>query len=467
MATKTKEDISLVAHLLRRAGFGASYDQLETYAAQGYEDAVEELLYPENQPQLDEDLLMRLNLGWQAPQTPHQQRTYWFYKMINSKRPLEEKVALFWHSVLCTGNAKLEQPRSMRDTVDLFRRFGLDSFRDLLLKVAQDPGMVYYLDNYISHKGAINENWGRELLELFSMGVGNYSEDDVKQAARAFTGWTNAPTLPPNPYGRAERFEFRYDTTAHDDGEKVFLGQKGRLNGEDIVDIICQQPATALFLARQMYSFFVADEAPVPQWANTPPRDPEAINVLATAYFDSHYDIRSMLRVIFKSDFFKKALFQKVKSPAEVVVGTVKLAKDFTSPSPDLIDIVNLCGYMGQVLYDPPSVEGWHTGQEWIDSGTLVERVNFLASQLGDPTKPGVREISQRLRARGQFFSPEEMVDGCVEQLSSVGLSEETKRTLIELAERGGPINTGTQEFTTKIAAVLALIVATKEYQLN
>ena len=127
--------------------------------------------------------------------------TNWFYRMINTPRPLEEKVALFWHSVLCTGQAKVDHGRAMALTVDLFRRVGLGSFRDLLLALAQDPGMIYYLDNCMSHKGAVNENWGRELLELFSIGVGNYIEDDVKEASRAFTGWTGTPTLPPVPLG--------------------------------------------------------------------------------------------------------------------------------------------------------------------------------------------------------------------------------------------------------------------------
>ena len=463
----SKEDLALMGHLFRRAGFGATYDQLEIYAAKGYEATVEELLHPESQPPLEEDVLFRFNMGWQTCPAGVQQMTYWFYKLINTKRPLEEKVALFWHSVLCTGFAKVEDSRAMGVTVDLFRRCGMGSFKDLLVKTALDPGMIYYLDNCMSHKGAINENWGRELLELFSMGVGNYSEQDVKEASRAFTGWSNAPTFPSEPWGRAERLDFLYDPTDHDDGEKVFLGQNGRLNGEDIVDIICQQPATARFLARQMYNFFVADESPVPQWNNTPPRHPEAIEILAKVYFDSHYDIGSMLRVLFNSDFFKNARFHKVKSPTEIVVGTVRLAKDFTFPSPGLFDVVMQCQYMGQELYDPPSVEGWHTGQEWIDSGTLMERVNFLAGELADVTKPGVREIAQRLSARGRSLSPEELVDGCVEQLGGVGLPEETRKTLIEFARRGGQIGAGAEEFTTRTAAMLGVIVATKEYQLN
>ena len=467
MGVATQEDIALMAHLFRRAGFGASYDQLESYADKGYQATVDELLHPESQPALEEDLLLRLELGWCSRPGIENEVTYWFYKLINSGRPLEEKVALFWHSVLCTGNAKVDHGSQMGVTVDLFRHYGMGSFRDLVARLAQDPGMVYYLDNNMSHNGAINENWGRELLELFSMGVGNYTEADVKEASRAFTGWTVAPTFPYIPYGRVHSWDFQYDLTDHDDKNKTFQGEEGRFNGEDIVDIICRQPATARFVARQMYNFFVADEAPVPQWGDTPPRDPEAIDALVRAYFDSHYDVRSMLRVLFNSGFFKDARFQKVKSPTEVVVSTVKLAKDLTFPEPRLTDVSNLAGYMGQELYNPPSVEGWHSGKEWIDSGTLVERVNFLSAELSDISKPGVSEIVQRLSSRARSLTPEELVDGCIQQLGGIRLSLETRTTLVELAARGGPTTMGAEEFARRVASMLGLIVATKEYQFN
>lgn len=216
-----------------------------------------------------------------------------------------------------------------------------------------------------------------------------------------------------------------------------------------------------------MYNFFVADEPPVPQWGNTPPRDPRAIDVLVKAYFDFHYDIRSILRVLFTSPFFKNARFQKIKSPAEVVVGTVKLAKEFTFPSPDLIEVALHSGYMGQLLFNPPSVEGWHTGPEWIDSGTLMERVNFLAGQLGDASKQGVREIAHRVSSRWNSLTAEVLVDACVEQLGGVGLTQETKRGLVEFARHRGQSNTGTEEFTNSVAAILGVLVATKEYQFN
>ena len=153
--------------------------------------------------------------------------------------------------------------------------------------------MVFYLDNCMSHKGAINENYGRELLELFSMGVGmdghpNYTEEDVKVCARAFTGWTIANAIPRYPYGRYES-QFAYNSVDHDDSEKTFLGETGRWNGEDVIDIIAKQPATARFIARHLYNFFVADEPQVPAWQNSPPRDPKAIQALEQAYFRSNY----------------------------------------------------------------------------------------------------------------------------------------------------------------------------------
>ena len=467
MTIKTKEDLALLSHLFRRAGFGATYDQLENYAAGGYEAAVEELLHPETQPAVEDDLLLRLYVGWQDRLGHDQDQTYWVYKMINTRRPLEEKIGLFWHSVLCTGFAKIDHSRVMTATLDIFRRHGLGNFRDLLALVSRDPGMIYYLDNCMSHKGAINENWGRELLELFSMGVGNYSEDDVKEASKAFTGWTIAPTFPAYPWGRAANWDFLYDPTDHDQGRKAFLGQSGKFNGDDIVDLICQQPATARFIARHMYNFFVADEPGVPQWPTIPPQDPEAIDTLVTVYLDSHYDIRSMLQVLFNADFFKRARFSKIKSPTEVVIGTLRLVKAFSMPSPYLIDLVVPCRYMGQDLQNPPSVEGWHSGPDWIDSGTLVERVNFLSGQLGDTNQPGVQDMVNRLRARGNSLDAAELVDECAEQLGGVMFYDDTKRTLIEHIRRGGAIDAGSEDFALRAAEALALIVSTKEYQFN
>ena len=188
-----------------------------------------------------------------------------------------------------------------------------------------------------------------------------------------------------------------FDPRDHDTEDKTFLGETGNFNGEDIVEIIVKQPATARFVARHLYNFFVADDVQVPAWKDTPPQDVEAIKMLEEEYFRSNYNITAMLRLLFKSDFFKKSTFAKVKSPAETVIGTLKLVGDFKFPRPGLDLMTMNIRYMGQDLLNPPTVEGWHTGREWIDSGTLVERINFTADQVGNINHSGVKNIINRL----------------------------------------------------------------------
>jgi len=463
-----QEEIALMAHLMRRAGFGAPYAELEARANKGYEATVEELLHPEAQPDLDTDIMLRYKTEWVSKNGLEGQQEEWAYRMINTPRPLQEKIALFWHGVLCTGHAKCENPRQQQFEIDMFRRDGMGKFDNLLMGLASDPAMVFFLDNCMSHKGAINENWGRELLELFSMGVGmdnhpNYSEDDVKEAARAFTGWTVGNAIPRYPYGRYSA-KFIYDPKDHDDDTKTFLGETGAWNGEDIINIIARQPATARFVARHLYNFFVADEPQVPAWQHTAPRDPEAIKMLEDEYFRSGYSVGAMLRVLFNADFFKKARFAKVKSPADTVVGTMRLVGDYTFPKPGLNGVALTIRYMGQDLLNPPTVEGWHTGREWIDSGTLVERINFTADNVGNVNLPGVRAIVDGLRAEGSTLSPEQLVDGCLKMLGNYELSDETRSELVAMAQNEGDVQTTGEDFPRRVTQMLQSIVATTEY---
>ncbi len=178
----------------------------------------------------------------------------WLYHLLNTQRPLEEKMVLFWHQVFATGVSKVDHYDEIIDQIAMFRDKGMGDYRELLLALARDPAMIYWLDKCENHGDAVNENWGRELLELFSMGVGNYTEDDVRECSRAFTGWTMSPKLPRFPMGRFD-WHFEYKDEDHDNGEKTFLGHTGRFNGEDIINIICQQPATAQFIARHLYNF--------------------------------------------------------------------------------------------------------------------------------------------------------------------------------------------------------------------
>ena len=467
------DEIVLMAHLMRRAGFGASRDELEARVANGYEATVEELIHPEDHYDMDLDLMMRYRSGYHNQVNIETTRESWVYRMINTGRPLQEKMALFWHGILCTGDAKVDHSQQSMLLIDMFRKHGLGNYKTLLMELSKHPTMVQYLDNVDNHKGSMNENYGRELLELFSMGVGmdgqdNYTEDDVKACSLAFTGWNIEPALPPFPYHRSP-WIFNYDPADHDDGEKTFLGETGRWNGEDIVEIVVRRPATARFICRHLYSFFVADEPQVPAWKDTPPRDIGAIRALEKVFIESNYELRPVLRTLFNSGFFKEARFQKMKSPTEVVVGTMKLVKDHTKPKPGMNAIMMETVYMGQELLNPPSVEGWHTGREWIDSGTLVERINFVADQVANRELPGVKLIVDRMSEGTSAMSPEEFVDGCLDLIGPLEVSENTRTSLVEHVQRGGPLamETGDQRtsFATRTVEMLQLIVATAEYQ--
>ena len=464
-------EIQLMAHLMRRAGFGAPFEELEARVAKGYEATVEELLRAEEKPDWEEDVARRHMIGGHLGNAMPEIQGFWMQRMIATTRPLQEKMTLFWHTILCSGDSKLDHPETMDTHIDMVREKALGRYPDLLVALSRDPAMIIYLDNRYSHKDSINENYGRELLELFSMGVGNYTEDDVKMAARAFTGWTLAPAMNSFiPYQR-HAFKFQYDPEDHDDGEKVFLGQRGRFNGDDIINIIARQPATARFIARHLYDFFVADEVQVPAWQTTPPRDPAAVNVLADAYLQSNYDIRSMLRVLFNSGFFKdeSVWYARVKSPVEVVVGTMRLVGDHLTPAPGIESLVGEAGGMGQILLNPPSVEGWHGGKEWINSGALVNRVNFVANRVGDLSLPGVQRIVARLGDNTEPISPSDFVDGCLELMGSMRVEEDTRHALIAHVERGGPLGRDTEEertsFGSKVGELLQLIASSREYQ--
>ena len=463
----SRDDIALMAHLMRRAGFGASRAELEAQAERGYEATVEELLNPESQPPVDDDVLFRYFPNFEGGMAPVQSQAHWLYRMINTQRPLEEKMVLFWHQLFATGNSKIDNPPEMVQQIAMFRRHALDTFPNILVELAKNPAMIYWLDNNGNHKGAINENWGRELLELFSMGVGNYSEDDIKEASRAFTGWTIAPKIPRLPLGRFY-WDFEYKPEDHDFEEKTFLGHTGNFDGDDIINIIVGQPATARFLCRHLYNFFVADEVQVPAWNDTPPKDPEAIEMLTQAYFESNYDLRGVLRVMFNSDFFKNSRFTRVKSPAEMVVSTLRLSGGFNGPRLGYQAVAAECGFQGQELLNPPSVESWHTGEEWIDGGALVRRVNFAVKYLSDTKQPGIIAIVEQLKGRG-VMSPAEFVDECLEQLGPLEVSDLTREELISQVSEGGEIRWDDEDSAAdaerRAGMTLALVAASREFQ--
>ncbi len=463
-------EITLVSHLMRRAGFGATRAEIEELSGKSYEDIVEDLLHPERVEDLEEDALKRYNIELSYHDAVQLWSGRWIWRMINSRRPLEEKMALFWHHVFATAWYKSEHSPTIINQIEMFRRVGMSDLRTILIDLSKDPAMNYWLDNCENHADQPNENWGRELLELFSMGVGNYTEDDIKNAARAFTGWTFTQPIPLYPFGHYES-AFKYIPEDHDDDEKTFLGHTGNLNGEDIVDIIVRQEPTYRFLSRHLYNFFVADEPQVPSWSIEPPNDPDAIDTLVEAFKESDGQIKPVLRTLFNSDFFKRAQFKKVKNPAELVAGTIKLVGTYDwlpAPGQSVGALSGATTVMGQSLMNPPTVEGWHTGHEWIDGGTLNERVNFAVNQFNDTSAPGVQNIISRLAESGAL-SPDQLVERCLDLVGPLQVGEDTRAALSAYADSVGDVDLAGDEAKTqnagKIARMLQLIAASREYQ--
>ncbi len=475
-----KEDMLLMAHLMRRAAFGATKNELEAHLSDGYGETVESLLNVGNANSLADHMIRRYHPDHSATHDNTGAASYWLYKLVSSDEPLREKMGLFWHRIFATGYAKVTNGRPLTDQLNMFRTHGMGNFRNLLMELSKNPAMIIWLDNIDNHNGAINENYGRELLELFSLGVGNYTEEDIKECARAFTGWTVANADYTKqlavrnsiwPYGKLDwRFEFVEDD--HDDGVKTFLGETGNFDGGDIIDIICRQPATAHFLARHLYHYFVADEPPVPQWPYREPRDAEAIDIMKKAYFDSGYEIGAMLRAMFNADFFKAEdiRYAKVKSPCELVTGVLRMTGEFKQPRIEISERNNEITYMGQQLFNPPSVEGWHEGLEWIDTGSFTERINFASSRLGDNGNPGIRSIIDRV-VDGQTgnLEAEHYVDKCLDELGCLETSTDTRETLMQFVEENGLPELNLPEdrelVVAGVSAVLGVVGAIPEFQ--
>ena len=448
------EKKSLIAHLMRRAVFGCNFDQIEELSLLDYDDIVDQLLNPDFSLPEDQDLLERYFIASVEARTARHADPQWTWRLAKSKKQLEEKISLFWHGLLAVGGIKLDHGLAMLEEIDLFRKHGLDKFKTLLLKISQDPGMMYWLDNQNSHKGAPNENYGRELLELFSMGIdengdGAYSENDVKSAAKAFTGWASKPTPPPFFLGPFP-MEFNFDENDHDNSEKEFLGEKGNFNGEDIVELVSKHPSTAKFICMRLYLYFVSEEE---NW--------DEINKLSDVYLTSDGDIKKVLENIFKSDHFKsrEIMFKKVKSPSDLVFGVTRLVDRFEIPELDSAELATNTLLMGQFLLNPPSVEGWHEGEEWIDSGSLIERINYASDEISNKSSKGVKRIIEIIKSK-KIGSDEEFINVCLEALGYIELSDRSYKIISEHLKINNYENN-----EDKITDILRIIVSTPDFQ--
>ena len=444
----------LIAHLLRRAGFGCTYDQIEKLSLMEYDDVVDLLINPEYGPPKDQDLLDRYFIASVEARTARHADPQWTWRLAKSEKQLEEKIALFWHGLLAVGGIKLDHGLAMLEEIDLFRKYGLGKFETLLLKISEDPGMMYWLDNQNSHKDAPNENYGRELLELFSMGIdengeGSYTEDDVKTAARAFTGWASRPTPPPFFLGPFP-MEFSFDKSDHDNTEKTFLGEKGNFNGNDIVNMVATHPSTAKFICKRLYLYFVSE---IEDW--------DEINKLSEVFLKNNGEIKKVLEAMFKSEHFKSddIRFKKVKSPSDLVFGVSRLVDKYKIPDLDSAELAINTLLMGQFLMNPPSVEGWHEGEEWIDSGSLIERINYASTEISNTSSSGVKRIIEIIKETN-ITDSNDLINNTLETLGYINITDKTKGMIKEHLRKN--------KFTNKedkILDVLKLIVSTPDFQ--
>jgi hypothetical protein len=284
---------------------------------------------------------------------------WWANRMLTTPRPLEEKLTLFWHGHFATGQNKTRDYRMMLRQNELLRANASGSFRDLLIGILKDPAMLVYLDNGENIKTHPNENFGRELLELFTMGVGHYTERDVREAARAFTGWTN------------DVLEFKFDAGQHDFDNKTFLGRTGPLNGDDIIDTILEQPVASEFVAAKLYRYFVREDISASTRAE-----------LGRTFRENGYQVNPLLKRMFLSkDFYSPPSFAtQIKSPVQLVVSTYK--KMGLREVPTIPDFGRLTGGLGQTLFEPPNVAGWAGGRTWMTPSTLLQRGNLIRDVL-------------------------------------------------------------------------------------
>ena len=437
-----------MAHLLRRAGFGVAPRELDRRLAVGFERTVHELLEFEGDDGLAEvDKLIGGILDFNAIDDV---RTWWVYRMVHTRRPLVEKVAFFWHGHFATAVGKVGNAQWMAQQNQIFREHGLGRFGDLLQRVARDPAMLGYLDGSSNRKAHPNENFAREVMELFTTGLGPYSEKDVQEAARAFTGW------------QVKDGAFAFNPGDHDDGSKTVLGRSGRFDGSDVLRILSEHPATGQRICRKLFSFFAHDDPPA-----------KAVQPLVQAWSDSGGSIREVLRALFLSPEFSssRAWRAKIKSPAEYVIGTIRALGGTVTPRA----MAPLMARMGQDLFNPPSVKGWDGGRAWISTSSLFERFNFAAAVTGQRGPEGTSHVDPQSIFEGVLpTSLDDVLERTVAHLLDGDLPADARAALrgyLEVPEdpkaKPVPFAFDHRFEDGKLRGLLHLVLSSPEYQLS
>jgi hypothetical protein len=442
-------DARKAAHLLRRAGFGAAPTEVSAAVAKGLEETIDDLFAEADDQEMEFQRTFAavsgklLNVGDAGVC-----RSWWVYRMLTTRVPLREKLTLFWHGHFATSVNKVEDTQLILQQIDTLRRLGSGSFRELVGAVARDPAMIVWLDGESNVKEHPNENFARELMELFTCGIGNYTEQDVLEAARAFTGWHRA--------GPA----FALNADVHDSGVKKVLGRRGKFDGGDVIDLLMAHPATPRFIARKLLRFFAAPN----------PAD-DVVNEAAELYDRTQLNTRLFLRELFQSQYFysEECIRSRIASPVEFVIG-INRTLNVRQPASDLVGSIDS---MGQQLLAPPNVKGWDGEEKWVNSTTLAARLTFARSipemNAGDnnfnPHCPVEEFVTVDVK------SPGDIVEKLAQILFQGELSPENRRELETFLTSGedGPQPEAFRDDegfrAMKVRQLLGLMLALPEYQ--
>jgi uncharacterized protein (DUF1800 family) len=480
----------MLEHILRRMGFGASPDELAYYSDLSPLALVQTLL---NYEQVPDDVDDRIGLpeyagittrGQFSPDTViNDARQRWLFRMVHTRRPLQEKMALFWHNHFATAYSKVAGAfggvhgtkmmdaraqnfgGAFRGQIQLFRDMATGNFRDLLVEVAKDPAMLVWLDGRSNTRARPQENFGRELMELFTMGIGNYVEADVYAAARVFTGW-NLQLVGSSADQVNSYYRFVYNPNQHDTDAKTFTfdiypgggrtiparsAAQGMQDGLDLIDALARHPATAQRLATRLYQYFVND---------VDPPDELVIRDVAQAYLASGHSIKATLQRLFLSEAFLSgaSAFRRYSWPVEFAVRAIKEV-GWRGLSVD--SAINPLASMGQQLYEPPDVNGWALGAEWFSTASMLARMNF-AAMLAANQKFNLARDAQPYRQ-----SPERLLEFLMRRFQNAGFTGDGYAALLDYLRAGISWNGSEAQLNTKVAGAVRLIVGAGEYQFN
>ncbi len=447
-------NLKWAGHLFRRAGYGVTLEELRAAVDKGLLETLEHVLKGNaNSDGKFEDLESFGQKVVDHKNNEFAQRSWWLYAFWHSPHPLREKMTLFWHNHFVSSIAKVKFVQKIYNQNKLLRKHALGKFQAFLLDVSKDVAMLIYLDSNSNIKGKPNENYAREVMELFSLGVGNYTEKDVQEAARAFTGWhTNGK----------DKFEF--NKNFHDFDSKTILGQKGEWNGDDVVRIILEQPVAARFLVRKLYRFFISENAEPPDALLAP---------LADAFRKSEFDVARVVGTMLGSQHFfsEHAYRQRVKSPVEFALGAARAV------GLGLVNPEALAGQiddMGQRLFAPPNVKGWPGGKSWLNTSTVLARHNFaqaLCSGTSDINK-GSAESPQPVAwivdpsayfKRAKITEPEKILDTLADMVFQDDLGAKTRIRLLTFLKDGEPKDAA---FDQRVREIIHALLCMPEYQL-